>query len=62
MSNIEYDYYPLLYATKPAEELKKSKERYGDSNVAEAIEKVIALVVNYIRKRCQNIHHWWWRD
>jgi uncharacterized protein YgbK (DUF1537 family) len=51
ISNIEYDYYPLLYATKPAEELKKSKELYGDSNVAEAIEKVIALVVKAIAKQ-----------
>lgn len=38
-------YFPMLYATKSPEELKKSKATYGDANVAEAIERVVGLVV-----------------
>lgn len=39
---------PMLYATKTPEELEESRRRYGDSNVAAAIERVISLVVQLL--------------
>jgi uncharacterized protein YgbK (DUF1537 family) len=39
---------PLLYATKSPEELEASRRLHGDSDVASAIEEVVALIVHHL--------------
>jgi uncharacterized protein YgbK (DUF1537 family) len=43
-------YAPMLYATKTPAELEESRRRFGDANVAAAIEGVVALVVERLAR------------
>ena len=40
----------MIYATRTPEELEENRKRFGDANVAEAIEKVTGMVVEHLAK------------
>jgi len=48
LKNMGGKYGPMIYATKSPEELERSRQQFGDANVAAAIEEVVGLVVEHL--------------